>query len=343
MDLVKEVAAILDEARNANISVYVVAGSHDCSPSGKTMLDVLEQAGLIENVAKIKEENEKITLDFVEDKTGVKLTGLPGKRAGLEIEDYRKLNKENLEKEEGIKIFLFHTTLDEFKPEWLKQVTGAETKTLPKNFNYYAGGHVHYIFDIKKDDYGVMTYPGALFPNNFKELEEFKHGGFYLVNIENGNLSHEYINVKVKDVVSFRVDVEGLDADAATNKIIDEISKENFEDKIVTLRVKGVLKNSKASQIRIKDISRRLDKAYSVLRNFSKVTSEDIENIKIEEGSIEDVEHKMIKEAVLENDKLADSLLNVLNCEKEEGEKNLDFEKRLIKNVDSLLGIEDDY
>ena len=67
--------------------------------------------------------------------------------------------------------------LEEFKP--IKELQGLSSTLLPTNFQYYAGGHVHYIF---KTDFngGKLTYPGALFPNNFKEVEEWQHGGLYL-------------------------------------------------------------------------------------------------------------------------------------------------------------------
>ena len=52
---------------------------------------------------------------------------------------------------------------------------------MPKGFQYYAGGHVHYRFDIIKEGYGKIVYPGPVFPNNFKELEELKHGGMCII------------------------------------------------------------------------------------------------------------------------------------------------------------------
>ena len=47
VDNLRETVMKLKELQEKGISVYVVAGSHDFSPSGKTMLDVLEKAGLL--------------------------------------------------------------------------------------------------------------------------------------------------------------------------------------------------------------------------------------------------------------------------------------------------------
>ena len=58
LDLIKDVAHDLSRLKERDISVYVIPGSHDYSPSGKTMLDVFEKAGLLENVVKIKQESQ---------------------------------------------------------------------------------------------------------------------------------------------------------------------------------------------------------------------------------------------------------------------------------------------
>src|SRR3989338_1262560 len=76
IDGLKLVVKKLKELNDNYISVYMIAGSHDFSPSGKTMLDVLEQAGLVVNVAKGEEVNGKLRVKFtVEKKTGAKITG----------------------------------------------------------------------------------------------------------------------------------------------------------------------------------------------------------------------------------------------------------------------------
>ena len=79
IDLIKRTAEILTKLKEHEIDVYIIPGSHDFSPSGKTMIDVLEHAGLMNNVMKIKDNK----LIFTQDKTGVKITGLVGFRNNL--------------------------------------------------------------------------------------------------------------------------------------------------------------------------------------------------------------------------------------------------------------------
>src|SRR3989344_4294546 len=83
IDTLKLVAEKLRELQSNNIPVYVIAGSHDFSPSGKTMIEVLEKAGLVINVCKgqINPETKELELQFTVDKrTGTKITGILGRR-----------------------------------------------------------------------------------------------------------------------------------------------------------------------------------------------------------------------------------------------------------------------
>ena len=339
IDLIKDTASILRKARNHNISVYMIPGSHDFSPSGKTMLDVLEKAGLISIVGKF-DDNGKLM--FTEDKTGVKITGLLGKKGGLEIKDYEELDKKHLEEEPGFKIWMFHTALTEFKPAGMEKMDSLSAAALPKNFNYYAGGHVHYIFQ-KKEDNSLITFPGALFPNNFKEIEEFKNGGFYLLDEK---LNCEYIPIKLKDVITYSFNANDKTPEEVKREILSEVK--DYEDKIVTIRIKGTLKSGKPSDINFKGILESLESAYYVLKNTNKLTTKEFEELEIETGNVEEIEHKTIQDHLGKIDfmteeqekKLTESLMESLNKEKEEGEKNADFELRVVKDAEKVLEIE---
>ena len=331
IELIKETTRILRKARDSDTGVYIIPGSHDFSPSGKTMIEVLEKAGLVKNVMNLDEDGR---LQFTEDKTGVKITGIYGRKGGLEKKDYETLQKEHLEKEDGFKIFMFHTAINEFKPADLEKMEGQSFASLPKNFNYYAGGHVHYIFD-KKEGNSLITFPGALFPNNFKELEEFKHGGFYIVDEQ---LNFEYVPIKLKEVVSILLNVDGK----STMETESEIRRNlvNINDKIVTLRIEGTLSMGKPVDINFKRIFEEND-AYCILKNTFKLQTKEIEEIKLEDYG-EDVEEGIVNDFFKEekDKKLAISFMEAFNKEKHEGEKNLDFENRLLKDFLKEMNIE---
>ena len=346
IDSLKEATNKFRELKDKGIAVYVIPGSHDFSPSGKTMLDVLEKAGLFVNVVKGEEVDGKLKLKFtVDEKTGAKITGMLGKRGMLEKKYYDKLIKEDLENEEGYKIFMFHSALNEFKPKDLEHVDTYSVSLLPKNFNYYAGGHVHYVFDRNVEGYGLITYPGPLFPNSFKELEELKKGGFYIV--EDGKL--DWKPIQVYGVHSIKIDCNNKTAEEIYDELLEETKDREFVDTIVTIRLFGVLKNGKPRDIDFKDIfSKFYDKqAYFVMKNTTKLATKEFEEIKIEKKSVDDIEIDLIKEHLgqiklkdLDIDKekeLTRNLMKVLSLEKDEGERVFDFEKRVSEEVDKVL------
>jgi len=335
IELVKEVAHELSKLKEENVGVYIIPGSHDFSPSGKTMLDVLERAGLCVNVFKVKDNQLQIT----EDKTGVKITGVLGLAAGLDKEVYKKLDFSNVENAQGFKIFMLHTTVDEFKPD--EHIEGESINSFPKSFNYYAAGHVHYLLD-KKIHNGLLVYPGPVFPNNFKELEDLKHGRFCIVD---DDLNLRRIDLKIKDVVSYTFDVTDKNPEEVTREILSTIKE--FYDKIVLLRLGGVLQQGKPGDIDFKSIFDALKTSYCILKNTNQVSSKEFQEFEIEEGEVVDVEDKIIEEHIGQirvefNEKeIVKNLMNVLDDEKLEGEKGYDFEDRLEKNVVKILHLEE--
>ena len=348
IDNLKQVVIKLKELKDNGISVYAIAGSHDFSPSGKTMLDVLEGAGLLVNVAKGQLEEDKLKLNFtVDEKTGAKITGLLGRRGNLEKGFYENLIKENLEKEEGYKIFLFHSLLSEFKPKDLEKSDSQPLSLLPKNFDYYAGGHPHFVFERDEKGYGKIAYPGPLFPNNFKEVEDLKIGGFNIV--EDGRLKWEQI--QIYNVFTIRIDCSHKIPEQVEQEIEEQIKNKEFNDTIVTIRLSGTLESGKPSDISFKDIFDKLyeKSAYFVMKNTNALTTKEFEEIKIEAGSVEEMEEKLIKEhlgqikieslTAEQEEKITKELLGVLSAERDEGEKVADFERRIKEEVSRVLKI----
>ena len=230
IELIKQVTLDLKKLKDSGIPCYIIAGSHDYSPSGKTMLDVFENAGLIQNVVRFEEIDEKIDLKFTSDeKTGVKITGLFGKAGGVEFSYYEKLDRYSLENVDGKKIFMFHTTLTEFKPEHLAMISSEPVAIMPRGFDYYAGGHPHFVFNEVKEPYGRIVYPGALFPNNFGELEKFKYGGFYINEFVGDEIKSEYVQVAEKGVVNYNIDLSGLDTNQVKDFVLEKINNETVK------------------------------------------------------------------------------------------------------------------
>src|SRR3989344_4554041 len=326
LDILKDVTSILVLLKEQDIPVYLIPGSHDYSASGKTMLDILEHAGLVENVMKLQDN----TLTFTTDKTGTKITGYMGRKGGLEKNNYTPMNNASLEQEPGFKIFLFHTLLNQFKEVGFETLDCADLSILPKGFNYYAGGHPHFVRNATFQEYGTIAYPGPTFPNNFKELEELHHGGFYLAETTNNKLTLKHVSLKLKEVTTLFINADGktpaqveheelhhggfylaettnnkltlkhvslklkevttlfINADGKTPAQVEQeilTSLPHPEDNIITLRIEGTLKEGKPSDIDFRNINKHCEKAYALLKNTTKLVTQEYEQPAIHEPS----------------------------------------------------------
>ncbi len=347
IEKLKAVAKKLRQIKEKNIPVYIIPGSHDFSPSGKTILDVFEHAGLLTNVVKGSVIDNKLHLNWTTDKTGAKITGMFGKKGCLEKKYYETLERESLEAEEGFKIFMFHSSIEELKPELLDKMQATPISFLPKNCDYYAGGHIHIVKHTSLEAYKNIVYPGPLFPNNFSELEKLKQGGFYIY--DNGKIA--YTKVCVHPVISIRIHAEHESAAAVNIKIKNEIQKINSADAIVTLRIYGELSEGRITDLDFKNIEKMLREqgAWHVMRNTTQLKIKEFEEIKVMGETTEEIEKKIIEEHAnqfkvekydQEKQKIiTTALLEALNTEKLDGERVADFENRIQKETKVILGI----
>ena len=220
--------------REANIPVFLIAGSHDYSASGKSFLDVLEKAGFCKNTAAFIEKKDNIILEPTIF-GNVALYGYPGKKSGLEIEEISKIK---LQDSPGLfKILMLHTAIRSAVPN--PMIEAVDDSKLPK-VDYLALSHLH--VNYSKEE---KVYSGPIFPNNLQELEELKAGSFYI--FDNGKITRE--EIKLKEV--FIVSLEVKDALLATDTILQKLSKENVKDKIVILKISGSLEKGKTTNINL--------------------------------------------------------------------------------------------
>ncbi len=352
LDTLKIVTKKLKELKDKNIPLYAIAGSHDFSPSGKTMIDVLENAGLLKNVCKgiVNPETKQLHLQFtVDHKTGAKITGILGRRGLLDKTYYQNLFLESLEKEPGYKIFMFHTTITELKPKHLANLESQPASFLPKHFNYYAGGHIHHPTKVEIPEYGTLTYPGALFPNNFAELENYGKGSYNIITINsNHNQTTEQITLEIIKHQKITQDCKHKSPEVISYELMNLIPTINVANALVTIRFSGTMEG-RISDINFKEIIDLLYKkgAYFVMKSSTQLSSQEFDEIKISQSNPENYEEEIIKEH-LQQIKLFDleteyhltkSLLTLLNTSKKEGETISDFQKRVESETNKLLNL----
>ncbi|MBT4165681.1 exonuclease SbcCD subunit D [archaeon] len=326
--------------KDANIKSYIIAGSHDYSVSGKTFLDVLEKAGFCQ-ICKYQEnqETQEITLEPIRDKECY-IYGYPGKKSGLEVESLRKI-KINQPYSENFRILMLHTTVKEAAQNL--PIDSIPLDQLPQA-DYYALGHIHIDFNQEVNNKPAV-YGGPTFPNNFKELEELKQGAFYIIEVA-GYTKVTKKEIKIKPVELIKIEIDN--AIKATEKIIKELEKRELKDKIILLKLFGILKQGKYTDIKFQEIQDFIEKqnAYSFLKNTSKLEVER-QDLQIEfsdpNHNKEKIEETLIKtyekENPSNNNKLISPLMEALTLEKQEDEKSATFESRLLLGLGKVLDI----
>lgn len=330
IETLKDTFAEFRRLKDAKIPCFIIAGSHDYSVSGKTFLDVLERAGFCKNVFDYEEKDGFFYLNPTIHEN-IAIYGYPGKKSGLEVEEIRKVR---LNDAPGLyKIFMLHTTLDRVSGNL--PIDSVNSNELPKA-DYYALGHIHVLYD--RDGF---VYPGPLFPNNFRELEDLSQGHFVIVDTNSSQLV-ERIKLPSKQIE--KVVVEVNDGITATDKLISELEKRNLYDKIVLLRVEGELLKGKNSDIKfskIEDFVKSKD-AYFMLKNTHDLKSKEFEmDVDFSEKDSENVEQDIIESYSKDNpsdfNSLIPELMNVLSMEKQEDEKTEVFNGRLLGEARKIL------
>ena len=355
-EVMERTVSKIREVRDRGIRVYVIAGSHDFSPTGKTMLKVFEKAGLFTGVSKRREtKDNKLSLLFTTDeKTGAKITGLVGKMGVLETKYYELLDRESLANEKGFKIFMFHTALTELKPEIYEYAEGMPISLLPEGFDYYAGGHVHQHARHNWNNYGPIVFPGPTMPVNFRELEHLGTGGFYINTVESGKVETEWKPLSLYDVELISIDAN----DRNPSSVMSEIEKRigpALKDKIVLLRIEGTLKAGKPTDIDLRRITSMMNEqgAKTVKKNLSKLASAEYQEIKVTASSREELEDKLIVEHAghlkmkgIDKKKevsLTKKLITTLVDSRSPDEKKKDYQARMESDILTILGIKEEW
>lgn len=372
VDIVDLAVRELKKLQDKNIPVYGIMGSHDFSPSDNSMIRPLISAGLFIDVSKGEiVDNNKLKLHFIQDsKTKIKLTGLRARKRSLEIEDYKRLIRENLENEEGIKIFVLHTMLSELKPVEFKDMESAPKSLLPQNFAYYAGGHLHKTVPEKLregdqtlvvDKRNKIIYPGSLYPTNFRELEKYQYGGFCIVSgdieieSQSSDFKIKFIPIKPREVLPLVIDCTNKTVIESLEHIEQKISTISAEDKIVTVRIIGSLSSGKTYEIKTNEIEQKIKEkgAFEVLVNKTALSSKEYSPKKVVVGKTnQEIEETLIHEHAEQTNMKKISkkdmknkiheVLEVLGIDREEGRKVGEYNEDLLQQFITIFNLNND-
>jgi len=132
----------------------------------------------------------------------------------------------------GHKILVLHQGITEFN----KFAGEIQSTDLPKNFTYYAMGHLH-DKDIKQFNHlsGPIAYPGSIELTTSEGIKETKKG-FFEVDISGKEANPNWIELETRPQFSFKTEYQEL------SKTIDEISEKitgSMKKPIIEVKIHG--------------------------------------------------------------------------------------------------------
>lgn len=325
VDILRFATEQLMRLKNADIPVYAIAGSHDYSPTGKTMLSVLEAAKLLQNTH----------MKWVEDKSGARIFGVEGLRGGLDRENFDNIELNSSPSSKAhYDILMFHSAVDE-----ISGMKGVSCSALPKGFDYYATGHVHSPAQRALGE-GLMVFPGPLFPTEFSELEELKCGRFCIVDVRDGKtrVSEERIEFAPVRVIDVRC--EGKTPQEIEDEFAGKISK--LKGAIVLLKANGTIAGGKPADINWRTITERAQAAgaRAVKRSVHLSVKESAAIPVDAAGNLENIEKAIIEKSAGNESEQIRRLMDVLAAERAEDEKNLAYEERIKSGIRKVMKLD---
>ena len=136
------------------------------------------------------------------------------------------------DKHKGHKILVLHQGITE-----VNKFAGEVNSTdLPKNFTYYAMGHLHDKF-LKQYDHlkGPLVYPGSTEMTTSEGIKETEKG-FFKVDISNDEAKPEWIKLDTRPQISIKTEFENIDS--AIKELNEKIS--GLEKKpIIEIKIHG--------------------------------------------------------------------------------------------------------
>lgn len=303
LSVVNDAVKKMRELRDAKIPIYAIYGSHDYTPTGTSVIDILDTAGVLTNVMRWSMVDGRIRLKVVTDpETGAKLTGIAARKIGLESKYYEILDRESLEKESGFKVFAFHSGITQFKPDHLSEMETIGIESFPKGFDYYAGGHIHARGEYRLPGYTRVVFPGPLFTGyGARDLEATARGekrGFYFVDFDDKFRQMHFAALESFLGAYLEIDVTGKNASVANKELQDRVGRLSAKEKVVVLRITGELAGGKTTELDIHMARKTLAErgALWVYVNRYGLTSKEITQAKVIGEDAATIERNLFRE-----------------------------------------------
>ena len=230
----------------------------------------------------------------------------------------------SVEKFSGHKILVLHQGITEFN----KFAGELQSTDLPKNFTYYAMGHLH-DKDVKQFNHlkGPIVYPGSIELTTSEGIKDIKKG-FFEVDISGNEAIPKWVELDTRPQFSFKVEYKEL------TKAIDEIT-----EKISSLAKKPVIEvKIQGEDIEIDHIQAQIARlSSSTIRCFWKIETKQISNSSVFLDRPNEIEDEIFKLSIkaLDSEQDANFAINELlpKLSKDQTEQGLEI---IIENYEKF-------
>ena len=216
----------------------------------------------------------------------------------------------------GHKILVLHQGITEFN----KFAGELQSTDLPKNFTYYAMGHLH-DKDMKQFNHlkGPIVYPGSIELTTSEGIKDIKKG-FFEVDISGNEAIPKWVELDTRPQFSFKVEYKEL------TKAIDEIT-----EKISSLTKKPVIEvKIQGEDIEIDHIQAQIARlSSSTIRCFWKIETKQISDSSVFLDRPNEIEDEILKLSIkaLDSEQDANFAINELlpKLSKDQTEQGLEI------------------
>jgi len=312
----------LKRLKEAKIPVFIIPGSHDMHLDS-TIITLLEAVGLVTNLAhkRYREIKDGKLMLSGEVYNNVFMCGIEGRRANI------KKVFENLEinwpEKHDYSIFLFHHTISSVST--MEGYMDIPTSYLPKNFDYYAAGHVHAIYDKDK-----IHYPGSI---EYCSLTEVKSGEKKYANIiENDELRK--VEIKTRKIIRKELNVKGMSPEEVNKECMKQIMR--GEGELLIIELKGRLREGTKGEVnKIQINNEAIKNGYLHCAVYLKDLENPEQKTINKKTTIEEIEEEHLKSRGYKDDEItkAKTILQVMGRKMKTNEVAL-----AIKELEELLG-----
>ena len=251
-----QMANALKRLKENNIDSFFILGEHDISRIRTTPIPyIYHNLGFSKYIGNGKPIEYK----------GIMIAGLDKIRK-TEMSQYEEVFSnldKSAEKFSGHKILVLHQGITEFN----KFAGELQSTDLPKNFTYYAMGHLH-DKDVKQFNHlkGPIAYPGSIELTTSEGIKEIKKG-FFEVDISGEEAIPKWVELDTRPQFSFNTEYKEL------TKTIDQIT-----EKISKLTKKPMIQvKIEGEDIETDHIQAQIARLNSsTLRCFWKITTKQI-------------------------------------------------------------------